>query len=345
MSNYLGFDPCDNPNYFFVSYNNEDADRIGEIARRLHHGNVPLWYDHGIDYGEAWESKISEKIMNAQSVVLFFTKNILYKEHSYVYKEYVMANDYFDKKVYVVMMDEISNKEVPHAKVPWWIDIQSKQCINIVGVQNYDVIVKEITKAIGMETHEDKMNSIIKNYKLLYDSGKQEEAELYLADYLKGMTLAGKAKCIANMFSGHFKGITISNMATKIESALPHPLINHIGQPEDKFIECQQISLDKVMFTFGNSFIFHRGGGGGDAHVINVWKDENNIFTIGGLIEAYDMSVYYDSLDDIIYLVYSSEKEFRVNNKIESKCYISVLTIEDPVGASICNKFAMLVEI
>lgn len=344
MSNYLGFNPCDNPNYCFISYNNEDADRVSEIAQRLHHGNIPLWYDHGIDYGEAWEAKISEKLMNAQCVILFFTKNILYKEHSYVYKEYVMTTDYFDKKVYIVMMDEINNKEIPHAKVPWWIDIQSKQCINIVGVQDYDIIVKEITKAIGMATYEDKMNLIIKNYKLLYDSGKREEAELYLADYLKGMSLAGKAKCIADMFSGHLKGITIPTMSTEIQSRLTHPLINHIGEPTDSFYECQQISIDNVVFTFGNSFLFHLGRGG-DAHVINIWKDETNIFTIGSLVDAYNMKVYYDSLDDIIYLVYSSQQETHTNDILDSKCYISVLTIEEPLGSTICNNFKWLVEL
>ena len=163
MSNYLGFNPCDNPNYFFVSYNNEDADRVGEIAKRLFHGNIPLWYDYGIDYGEAWETKISEKLMNAQAVILFFTKNILYKEHSYVHKEYVMATKYFNKKVYVVMMDDISNKEVPHTKVPWLIDIKSKQCINITSIQDYDLIANTIANAVGMTMADNLIANTIAN--------------------------------------------------------------------------------------------------------------------------------------------------------------------------------------
>jgi hypothetical protein len=61
MSNYLGFEPCNKPNYYFVSYNSEDAERVGLIAQRLSHSNVPLWYDYGINYGEGWEAKISEK--------------------------------------------------------------------------------------------------------------------------------------------------------------------------------------------------------------------------------------------------------------------------------------------
>lgn len=285
MSNYLGFEPSDNPSYFFVSYNNEDAERVGNIAKRLHHGNIPLWYDHGIDYGDAWESKISEKLMNAQSVILFFTKGILFKEHSYVHKEYIMANDFFDKKVYVVIMDEIKNKDVPHSKVPWWIDIQAKQCINVVGVSDCDAIVQEIAKAIGMSTHEDKMNSIIKSYKLLYDGGKLEEAERFLADYLKGMSLAGKAKCIADLFSGKITGVSAPTTCGEKKALLDHPLVNHIGKPVDIFHECQQLSIGDAVFTFGNSMLFHRGIAG-DAHVINIWRGENNIFTINSLVDA-----------------------------------------------------------
>ena len=75
MSNFLGFEPCQKPNYFFVSYNNEDTERVGLIAPRISHSNVPLWYDYGIDYGEEWENIISEKISHSKAVLLFFTKN------------------------------------------------------------------------------------------------------------------------------------------------------------------------------------------------------------------------------------------------------------------------------
>lgn len=344
MSNYLGFEPCDNPNYFFVSYNNEDADRVGEITQRLHHSNIPLWYDHGIDYGETWETKISEKLMNAQAVILFFTKGILFKEHSYVQKEYIMATEYFDKTVYVVMMDNINNKEVPHNKVPWWIDIQAKQCIHISTETDMDVIVREISKAIGMATHKDKMNQMIKNYKELYDSGKTNEAELYLTDYMNGMSLAGKAKCIADIFSGQIKDVSLPVTAVEIKSKITPPLVSHIGKPVDNFYECYKLTIKQTIFTFGNSFVFHRGCMG-DAHVINVWKNDKNIFTVGGLVEAYNMRVYHDNVDDIIYIAYSSDQENRSDGINESKTYISIITIERPTDDAICNDFKWLVEL
>jgi spore maturation protein SpmB len=51
-----------------------------------------------------------------------------------VRKEYTMATEYFDKKVYVVILDQVEKREIPFDKVPFWIDIQEKQCINAIGI-------------------------------------------------------------------------------------------------------------------------------------------------------------------------------------------------------------------
>ncbi|MBR5272927.1 MAG: toll/interleukin-1 receptor domain-containing protein [Clostridia bacterium] len=342
MSNYLGFTPCDKPNYYFVSYNNEDAQRVGTITQRLAHSNIPLWYDHGIEYGEGWEPKISEKLANAQGVILFFTSGILSKDNSYVRKEYKMATEFFDKKVYVVLMDAIDNKAVPFDKVPWVIDIQEKQCINIVGVNDLDKISNEISSAIGLSTHEAKMNQIIENYRSLYECGKVDDAENYLSEYLKGKSLFGKAQCIANLFSGKIEENALKSSAKEIKGKLPSPLKNHLGEPIDSFFECRRLTLGEISFTFGNSFLFHRGNYG-DAHIINVWRNGENIYTIGALVEARDMQIYYDNIDDIIYLVYTSEWEKRENGIEDFKDYVSVVTIENPLGDAVCNSFKWLV--
>jgi hypothetical protein len=86
MSAYLGFQPTENPVYYFVSYNTEDSSRVGEIAKTMSYSGINLWYDHGIEYGDNWEITITEKIQNAQAIILFFSKGILQKNHSYVQK-------------------------------------------------------------------------------------------------------------------------------------------------------------------------------------------------------------------------------------------------------------------
>lgn len=69
MASYLGFKPSDNPKYYFLSYNKEDADRVGEIAGLMSRAGIELWYDKGIEYGEKWERIIAEKIYGCQALV------------------------------------------------------------------------------------------------------------------------------------------------------------------------------------------------------------------------------------------------------------------------------------
>ncbi len=151
MSQYLGFQPTKNPNYYFVSYNNEDADRVGAITKQIAASGVDLWYDHGIDYGSDWETVITERIHHAQAIVLFFSKGILRKKDSYVQKEYKIATRFFHKKVYVVLMDQISLDEIPDEKAAWWMEINEKQCITGYEYEDNSVLVQDIIGALHGE--------------------------------------------------------------------------------------------------------------------------------------------------------------------------------------------------
>ena len=150
MACYLGFRASDNPKYYFLSYNSEDADRVGEIASQMSRAGIELWYDKGIEYGEKWENTIAEKIYSCQAVVLFFTRGILYKEDSFVEKEYKMARTY-KKKVYVVMMDKIDHRDVPTGKMFWWNEIMELQCIEAHVIDDPDRMVEEIISALTVK--------------------------------------------------------------------------------------------------------------------------------------------------------------------------------------------------
>ena len=129
MSAYLGFTPSTGSDYYFISYNTEDADRISPIVKQMHDAGVELWYDYGIEYGDRWERVISEKLKDAQAIFLFMTKGILQKGESYVQKEYRLATKFFKKKVYVIILDRIDIEDVPYEKAPWWDDILQNQCV------------------------------------------------------------------------------------------------------------------------------------------------------------------------------------------------------------------------
>lgn len=173
MSNYLGFEPCNDSDYYFVSYNNEDAERVGAITQKLCN-NLPLWYDYGIEYGKKWKKIITEKIAASRAVILFFTKGILLKEESYVQTEYEIATEFFDKKVYVVMLDHVEKKSVPKDKVFWFIDICERQNINAFDTSNPDIISNTITSALGIKKHE--------NAKTLQDNNPKPNKEFAVTD-------------------------------------------------------------------------------------------------------------------------------------------------------------------
>ena len=147
MSNYLGFEPTDSPVYWFVSYNNEDAERVSDLACAMNDAGIPLWYDYGIEYGEKWAWQINEKIAGAQAMILLLTKGVLQKDNSYVQKEYRIAAE-AGTKIIVLLVDEITKQDVPVRKLDWWVDIREKQCLELYKLDRQDKAVEEIRRAL-----------------------------------------------------------------------------------------------------------------------------------------------------------------------------------------------------
>lgn len=131
MSGYLGFEPSELADGFtFVSYNNEDAERVGMLVRRLHEEGMPIWYDKGLTYDEKWEEEIALMIRRSGSMLLFLTEGVLQKPKSFVRKEYQRAKK-LKKKIYVAILDRIRDEDVPDHASFWWDDVQEHQCIDL----------------------------------------------------------------------------------------------------------------------------------------------------------------------------------------------------------------------
>lgn len=130
MARYLGIDVVNEGKYYFVSYNSEDADRVSEYMTALHAKGLPMWYDYGIEIGDKWSNTIAGKISGSEAVIMFLSRQIFHKSESFVHKEWEMARDFFDKKIYVIILDDIDKKEVPIQYISWWIDINHTQCIS-----------------------------------------------------------------------------------------------------------------------------------------------------------------------------------------------------------------------
>ena len=150
MSYYLGFEPTDQSDFFFVSYNNEDAGRVAQLTCEMAKIGIPLWYDYGIEYGRKWAAQINEKLSAAQAMILFFTKGILSKEDSYVQKEYKIAR-LLNKKIIVLLLDKIENTDIPVSKLDWWVDITDNQCLNVHLLTEQTSIIGEVKRALGIK--------------------------------------------------------------------------------------------------------------------------------------------------------------------------------------------------
>ena len=151
MANDLGVPVIIEGDYYFLSYNSEDEARVGAFAKELHRRGFPLWYDGGIKIGVEWENEIAEKMENCRAVIMFLSKSIFEKDQSYVHKEYELATEYFDKTIYVVMLDNIPKREVPNQYKLWWIKITKLQCVNAFEFDSVADCAEKLLESIGVE--------------------------------------------------------------------------------------------------------------------------------------------------------------------------------------------------
>ena len=337
MSEYLGFEPSRNKIFYFVSYNSEDKEKIAKIAKTMMHNGINLWYDYGIDYGEKWEEIITKKIKESQGVLLFFTKGILNKQESYVQKEYRIA-EFLGRKIYVAMVDQIKKEEVPDKKVSWWVDIMEKQTVNLFETNDLSKNIDKLAKLLGVERPEDRTNKALVKYSELFAEGRTEEAEEVLAEYRQGISLKGKAELISNIVKGGFNNAELLSPSISL-NRLEHPLQTHTGAKIESFYECRELTINGNRFVIGNGFIFHRWKYG-DAHVIWIWKNGELIHTIGSLVEARKLEVYWDSVDNILYVTFLSDCEtFEQGELISCKTIFNITTVENPDGMTVCTNF------
>ena len=122
----LGFTATTSNDYYFLSYNTEDAHRVRPIAVELDRGGLPMWYDYDIKYGEDWRHKISKKIKYCRAIILFITAGMFLKEDSFVHREYLIAQNY-KIKIFPVFLDHINSLTVPSKYADFWIDLQKPQ--------------------------------------------------------------------------------------------------------------------------------------------------------------------------------------------------------------------------
>lgn len=183
------------------------------------------------------------------------------------------------------------------------------------------------------------MNKLIANYRDLYDSGKTQDAERYLTDYLHSVNISDKAHFMADIFRGGIEGVFAGGDSESI-TQLKDPLTDHLGRPVDDFDEGRRARIKDDIYSVGNIFVYHRGNLG-DAHIVHVWRNNELIYTWGHLIEAYKLNLFYDKNDDIVFICFFSDREIDEGEGKDIKVVgvTNVIAIEDPSQKAVCSRF------
>lgn len=167
MSEYLGFNPTSKEDYYFISYNSDDSERLTGLLSLLNSSGVNLWYDYGLNYGdEKWRTQIGIKIENCQAMLLFVTKNMFSKPDTYVKTEYRIAKNKCKKKIYVIILESIDDSDVPYSMYDWWVDITDMQCLEAWKYSDATSVLKEIYRMLGKTITSPAERAFINNKEL-----------------------------------------------------------------------------------------------------------------------------------------------------------------------------------
>lgn len=218
MAGYLGIEASDLKPFVFISYNNEDQERLYGIMKHLERHEISIWYDNGIKRvsDEEWKEQIAIHIREASILFFFISKGIFVKSDSFVRKEYDLAVRH-SKKMCIVLLDEIDNKIIPAKYDFWWGEIQNKQCINTKGLSDEDISNKIWEECCELDEFKDNIKCDVSSFILI-----NEEKRLVI-DLTKGMHVLGRydRKCDIviddDFVSGIHACITVSEFMVYIK--------------------------------------------------------------------------------------------------------------------------------
>lgn len=188
MSTDFGFRATEEQDYYFISYNTEDADRVGEICRLLNEAGLPIWYDEGIPIDSYWESILAERIDHCKEAIFFITKGIFkkaqYKKTKndiFTYREYDLARRY-KKKILIVLLDEIEDSIVPHSLMTWWQEIDPGVRQGVIAYNHNpdmtrDIILNALSQNANIDNAYSSCDWDIKNQRV-FQIEKNDYSEL-----------------------------------------------------------------------------------------------------------------------------------------------------------------------
>lgn len=335
MSRYLGVPSTDKGLYYFISYNSEDEDRVKEFVKVMHRCNFSFWYDDGLKTGEAWEESIATHIRDSEGVILFVSKKLLSKSDSYVYLEYKMAREAYNKKVYVVLLDEIKNDEVAPNFLGWWFRLTQLQCLEAYSMQE-EVIFKYVERILNDCGYslDSKENAL--RLKEKFNNLTKEEKEIVMEDYFASMLSSQEDLAKANLFA---------------ELVIAGALISSEDNPYIK--KGTSIKVKNVRFNIDIYEPFHSWKVY-DLERIDLYKNDERIYVAGGLISISNLWMFYEEQSNKLFISYATvsneeasiwDEKHKLGEDYKPKRQLGVIIIDNPLVDPVCHKYPNLFEI
>ncbi len=294
MSKNLGIASVSDGIYYFISYNSEDEKRVSEIVKVLEQYSLPMWYDNGLKVGEEWEREIADRIQGSEAVILFLTAGIFEKASSYVQKEFTMATRFFNKRVYVVRLDEIENSKIPNKYLSFYIDVCNMQAINAAEFSDTHKLCSRMMSELGYEPNpEEYIERLKEKYESLNDDEKLQLTGGFLEAWSAKRELAARAKMIAELY-----------------------LRGDLNMKSDQIGTNGKIGVGLSIFRAETQTCFHTHVGY-DAENLYIYKDGMKIFTVGGRFEPTQLLMYYDSDTDTLFVPFDFVPHDEVKKEVQ----------------------------
>lgn len=130
-----------NEKYIFISYAHKDTDLVLPMINTMKEAGFRLWYDAGIEAGTEWAEYIEERILGADSFILFLSKASV--ESQNCREEFGLARDE-SKNILVVYLEDLQPSDLRHGLR---LRIPSYQCLFRTKHESNDSFIKELCGA------------------------------------------------------------------------------------------------------------------------------------------------------------------------------------------------------
>lgn len=266
MPVYLGKEPNDSGDYFFISYKQQDQEVLSKIISKL---NFNVWYDLGIEKGAWWPESIFDHLENCKAVIFFVSKTLLAEGlESYPIGEYDVAVNDYHRNVIIVYLDKIDRAtDVPNSIKDWYYYFSKKQGISFDGSLSADEIASEIISRVNALSNPENVAPPIvtapavtpdKIQMKLY-SNFADNSIIYFGRGDVHLSMDMSKLCLYNRNSKKFEVRDMNN---------PNFVIGGFGKEPD------EINAYRLFYSSGNRYIYYISHNKKNSGKVNIYDVE-----------------------------------------------------------------------